>query len=70
MEEVQSLLKICVKIGPKKCFRIKKIKNCMWAQIFMTLLKNTKNGQNGHHSIESMLLSQSLTVKLSHSFDI
>ena len=29
----------------------------------MTLLKNAKNGQNAHHSIESMLLSQSPTVK-------
>ena len=30
---------------------------------FMTLLKNAKNGQNAHHSIESTLLSQSPTVK-------
>ena len=29
---------------------------------FMTLLKNAKNGQNAHHSIESTLLSQSPTV--------
>ena len=29
----------------------------------MTLLKNEKNGQDGHHSIESTLLSQSLTVE-------
>ena len=35
----------------------------MCARIFMTLLKNAKNGQNAHHSIESTLLSQSLTVK-------
>ena len=35
----------------------------MLAQIPMTLLKNAKNGQNGHHSIESAILSQSLTVK-------
>ena len=35
----------------------------MGAQIFMNLLKNAKNGQNAHHSIESMLLSQSPTVK-------
>ena len=32
----------------------------MWAQTFMNLLKH---GQNGHHSIESTLLSQSATVK-------
>ena len=30
---------------------------------FMTLLKNAKNGQNAHHSIESTLLRQSPTVK-------
>ena len=35
----------------------------MRAQIFMTLLKNAKNGQNAYHSIESTLLSQSPTVK-------
>ena len=38
------------------------MKNSMRAPIFMTLLKNAKNAQNGHHSIESTLLSQSLTV--------
>ena len=35
----------------------------MCARIFMTLLKNAKKQQNAHHSIESMLLSQSPTVK-------
>ena len=48
MEEGQSLLKICVKIGPKKCFGTK---------------TQTKYGQNGQHLIESTLLSQFLTVK-------
>ena len=40
----------------------KKIKKSMCSQIFMTLLKNAKNGQNAHHSIESTLLRQSPTV--------
>ena len=62
MEEVQSLLKICVKIGPKNALGRKK-RNTICAPIFMTLLKNAKNGQYGQHSIESTLLSQSLTVK-------
>ena len=35
----------------------------MCAPIFMTQLKNAKNGQNAHYSIESTLLSQSPTVK-------
>ena len=35
----------------------------MRARIFMTLLKNAKNGQNAHYSIESTILSQSPTVK-------
>ena len=61
-EELQSHCKICVRIGQKECNRAKKMKNSMWAQILMTLLKNAKNGQNGHHSIKSTLLSQSRTV--------
>ena len=39
------------------------MKYSMCAQIFMTLLKNAKNGQNAHHSIESTLLSQPPSVK-------
>ena len=35
----------------------------MRGKIFRTLLKNAKNAKNGHHSIESTLLSQSGTVK-------
>ena len=47
----------------KKMLYDKKITNSMCARIFMTLLKNAKNGQNAHHSIGSTLLSQSPTVK-------
>ena len=46
----------------KEMLKDKKIRNSKWDQIFMTLLKNAKNGQSGHNSIESTLLSQSLTI--------
>ena len=65
MEEGQSHLKICVKIHPKNALG-QKMTNSMCTRFFMTLLKNTKNGQNAHHSIESTLLSQSPTVKGTH----
>ena len=37
----------------------------MRAQIFMTLLKNAKNGQNAHHSLESTwVLWHLLTISI------